>query len=108
LQKNNFMEEKSKTKQQRSVVHLYLKEKDEHIYFGSVANIFEFFTKEDIGISFGSLRNYVLSPNKPYENKLVIIRKGLLRAKPKATKDTLNKDIIDSGIEVTGAENCTT
>ena len=75
--------EDNKTKQERTVIHLYFKEKDEHFYFGSMANIFEHFSKEDIGIIFGSLRNYGLSTGKPYENKKVIIRKGILKAKPK-------------------------
>ena len=79
------MEEKQ-TKQERTVIHLYLKESDTHQYFGSMANIFEHFTKEQIGISFGSLRNYGLSPAKPYENKKIIIRKGVLQAKPKQAK----------------------
>ena len=76
------MEEKQ-AKQERTVIHLYLKEKDAHIYFGSMANIFEHFIKDEIGISFGSLRNYGLSHHNPYENKKVIIRKGILQAKPK-------------------------
>jgi len=75
------MEEKQK--QERTVIHLYLKENDTHLYFGSMANIFEHFPKEEIGIGFGSLRNYGLSAANPYENKKVIIRKGILQAKPK-------------------------
>jgi hypothetical protein len=78
--------EEEKTKQERTVIHLYLKETDIHLYFGSMANIFEHYTKEQIGISFGSLRNYGLSAFKPYENKKVIIRKGILQAKPKQAK----------------------
>jgi hypothetical protein len=76
------MEEKQ-TKQERTVVHLYLKDSDTHVYFGSMANVYEHYTKEEIGISFGSLRNYGLSPQNPYENKKVVIRKGVLQAKPK-------------------------
>jgi len=49
----------------------------------SMANIFEHFSKEEVGISFGSLRNYGLSFENPYENKKVVIRKGILQAKPK-------------------------
>ena len=75
--------EAKQEKQERTVIHLYLIEKDKHLYFGSMANIFEHFSKEQIGISFGSLRNYGLSAQKPYENKKVIIRKGILQAKPK-------------------------
>ncbi len=75
--------EEEKKKQERSVVHLYVKSNDTHHYFGSIANIFEYFNSQDIGISFGSLRNYVVSPTKPYENAKIIIRKGILLAKPK-------------------------
>jgi len=73
----------NKTKKERTVIHLYLIEKDIHLYFGSMANIFEHFSKDDIGISFGSLRNYGLLSEKPYKNKKVIIRKGSLQTKPK-------------------------
>jgi hypothetical protein len=81
----NIMEENKK--QERSVTHLYLKENDTHFYFGSVANVFEHFTKDEIGITFGSLRNYGLSASNPYENKKVIIRKGILLAKPKKSSN---------------------
>jgi hypothetical protein len=74
-------------KQERTVIHLYLKDSDLHHYFGSMANIFEHFEKEKIGIGFGSLRNYGLSSSNPYENKKVIIRKGILQAKPKLNKE---------------------
>ena len=70
-------------KQERTVIHLYLKENDKHCYFGSMANIYEHYSKEEIGITFGSLRNFGLSPEKHYENGKVIIRKGILLAKPK-------------------------
>ena len=79
------MEEKQ-AKQERTVIHLYFKDSDTHHYMGSMANIFEHYIKDEIGIGFGSLRNYGLSPDKPYENKKVIIRKGILQAKPKQTK----------------------
>lgn len=75
--------EKKQAKQERTVIHLYLKESDIHHYFGSMANIYEHYQKEEIGISFGALRNFGLSPQKQYENEKVIIRKGILLAKPK-------------------------
>ena len=67
--------------QERQVIHL--QRGDEHYYFGSVAALYDHFTKEEIGISYGSLRNYGLSPNKPYLNLKtgVIIRVGVLIAK---------------------------
>ena len=96
------MEEKQ-AKQERTVIHLYLKENDTHHYFGSVANVFEHFAKEDIGITFGSLRNYGLSPKNPYNNKKVIIRKGILQAKPKKNNNAVahkidNKSQLENSI----------
>lgn len=35
------MEEKEK--KERTVIHLYIKENDTHHYFGSIANVFEYF-----------------------------------------------------------------
>ena len=68
------------TKQVRSVIHVYIKASNQHYYFGSIANIYQFFNNEEIGISYGSLRNYGLN-NKEYENKYVVIRKGKLLSK---------------------------
>ena len=91
------MDEKQ-SKQERTVIHLYLKETDTHLYYGSMANIFEFYGKEDIGIRFGSLRNFGLSPNNPYENEKVVIRKGILQAKPKRpTKKTVIENPNEGG-----------
>ena len=67
--------------QERQVIHLQLGE--EHHYFGSVAAMYDHYTKEQIGISYGSIRNYGLTPDKPYRNDKtgVIIRVGVLIAK---------------------------
>lgn len=73
------MEEKEK--QERTVIHL--ETNGEHWYFGSLAAIYEIFDTQTIGISYGSLRNYALSPEKPYKNKLCVIRKGILHTKNK-------------------------
>lgn len=74
-----------KDKFEKKVVHLIIKgenrESDTHSYFGSVACIYSHYTEEEIGITYGSLRNYGLSENKPYENKKVIIRQGKLWTK---------------------------
>ena len=48
------MEEKEK--KERTVIHLYIKENDTHHYFGSIANVFEYFSPDILGISYGSLR----------------------------------------------------
>lgn len=74
-----------KEKAERTVVHVELFADNSHHYFGSLAAIYEKFTKEEIGIAYGSLRNYGLSAEKPYQNKLCIIRKGVLITIPKKT-----------------------
>ena len=67
--------------QERQVIHL--QRGQEHYYFGSMAAMYDHFTKEEIGISYGSLRNYGLSPNKPYQNPKtgIVIRVGVLISK---------------------------
>lgn len=42
------MEEKEK--KERTVIHLYIKENDTHHYFGSIANVFEYFSPDILGI----------------------------------------------------------
>lgn len=78
-----------KEKAERTVVHVELLCDNSHHYFGSLAAIYEKFKKEEIGIGYGSLRNYGLSAEKPYQNKLCIIRKGVLITIPK--KQAKNK-----------------
>ena len=67
--------------QERQVIHL--QKDDEHYYFGSVAALYDHFSKDEIGISYGSVRNFGLAPTKPYINakKNVIIRVGVLISK---------------------------
>lgn len=76
-----FAENETTMAQERQVIHLQRGE--EHYYFGSAAAMYDHFTKDEIGISYGSLRNYGLSPDKPYKNEKtrVIIRVGVLIAK---------------------------
>lgn len=74
------MDEK-RNKKERTVIHVFLKDYGTHHYFGSLANIFEHLSADEVGIVYGSLRNYGLSMQKPYENSKCIIRKGVLLAK---------------------------
>ena len=60
----------------RKVIHLQKDGRD--YYFGSVSAIFSIFTKDDLGISYGSLRNYGLSPEHPYSNGKIVIKEGIL------------------------------
>ena len=75
------MEESVDNRKIRTVIHVFLKATNQHLYFGSVANIYEHLTHDDVGITYASLRNYGLSASNPYENSKCIIRKGKLLAK---------------------------
>lgn len=66
-------------KTERTVIHLEIG--GEHHYFGSIANMFEYFTPQQLGISYGALRNYGLSREKTYTNSKCTIRKGQLLSK---------------------------
>lgn len=74
----------------KTVIHLIIKgdtrSNDQHFYFGSVACIYDHFSIDQIGITYGSLRNYGVSEDKPYENRNVIIRKGKLLSKDQKKK----------------------
>lgn len=64
---------------ERTVIHLEIN--GQHHYYGSVANMFEFYTSEELGITYASLRNFGLSTEHPYQNKKCTIRKGVLLSK---------------------------
>lgn len=64
---------------ERTVIHLEIN--GEHHYYGSIANLYEYYTPQELGISYGALRNYGLSTEKPYTNSKCTIRKGLLLSK---------------------------
>lgn len=62
---------------ERTVIHLEFG--GGHYYFGSLKAIYTKFESDEIGIGYGSLRNYGLSDTKPYTNSKCIIRKGTLK-----------------------------
>lgn len=67
-------------KQERAVVHL---EKDgKHYYYGNLKALCDNWAKEDIGVSYNYLKNYNLSPDKPYEGRKCTIRKGIIITSP--------------------------
>lgn len=73
------------------VFHLELN--GEHHYFGSKKALCDSFGKEDIGITYPSLRNYALSPDKPFTNKKCIIREGILVTSPKKSSSSSDLEI---------------
>ena len=72
-----------KEKQERKVIHLHLLNEDKHVYYGSVAQLFEDYSKEELGISYTYFRKYQLTEDNPFINNKCVIRKGLLITKPK-------------------------
>ena len=72
-----------KEKQERKVIHLHLLEGDKHVYYGSVAQLFEDFSKEELGISYTYFRKFQLTEDTPFINKKCVIRKGTLLTKSK-------------------------
>ena len=66
-------------KKERTVIHLELG--NNHYYYGSIAGLFSHHSIVEIGITYGSLRNFGLSENKPYISEKCIIRKGKLKSK---------------------------
>ena len=72
-------------KQERTVIHLELGA--EHHYFGSIKALCDHFGKEQIGITYKSLANIGITPEKPYRNKYCTIRKGTLLTAPKAVSE---------------------
>lgn len=55
-----------------------------HFYFGSQAAIYETFSSEQIGISYGYLRSKIHLENGAYSNDKCTIRLGPLRRKEKS------------------------
>lgn len=68
-------------KQVRKVVHLQIG--DEHLYYGSIAQLFEDFTEEQLGISYFKTKNNLKAWGVIETNKC-IIRQGVLKTKVKS------------------------
>lgn len=72
-------------KQERKIFHVYIKEKSQNIYFGSMKAIFSNLGKEDVGIVYSTLANYFQSSdNDIYENSKCRIIKSFLITQPKS------------------------
>ena len=66
-------------KQDRTIIHVEVKDTHEHFYFGSAAAMFQDSkVKYLLKIKYQTFRTKRIAPGKPYENEFVIVRKGLL------------------------------
>lgn len=67
-------------KSDRTVIHVEVKDTQDHYYFGSVAAMYDDSrVKNLLGIAYQTFRTKKLSEGNPYENEFVIVRKGKLR-----------------------------
>ena len=66
-------------KQDRTIIHVEVKDTHEHLYFGSAAAMFEDTrVRELLRIKYQTFRTKRVSEDRPYENESVIVRKGNL------------------------------
>lgn len=76
-----------KKKQERGIVHLFLKGSGEHFYYGNLKALFDSQEKEEndkcLGVSYNYLKNYDFSNGQAYTNGIVEIRKGIIETKTK-------------------------
>lgn len=63
-----------------TIYHVQFGDDDNH-YFGSIAAIFDKFTSNQLGVSKSRLYAYVVTPERPYRNNVVIIRKEVMHRK---------------------------
>lgn len=57
---------------------------EKHFYFGSQAAIYDTFSAEQVGISYGYLKSKFHLEKEPYSNDKCTIRLGMLRRKEKS------------------------
>ncbi|MCR5327027.1 MAG: hypothetical protein K6E37_09820 [Bacteroidales bacterium] len=66
-------------KNDRTIIHVEVKDTHEHFYFGSAAAMFEDSrVKSLLKIKYQTFRTKRITPGRPYENEFVIVRKGNL------------------------------
>lgn len=66
-------------KQDRTIIHVEIKNTHDHFYFGSAAAMYEDSrVKNLLGIAYQTFRTKHVTKDSPYENDFVIVRKGNL------------------------------
>ena len=66
-------------KQDRTIIHVDVKDTHEHFYFGSAAAMFEDSrVKNLLKVKYQTFRTKRISKDHPFENEYVIVRKGNL------------------------------
>lgn len=66
-------------KQDRTIIHVEVKDTHDHFYFGSAAAMYEDSrVKNLLGIAYQTFRTKRVGVDHPYENEFLIVRKGEL------------------------------
>lgn len=66
-------------KQDRTIIHVEVKDTHEHFYFGSAAALFDDARMKNLlGIKYQTFRTKRISTDRPFENQYMIVRKGEL------------------------------
>lgn len=85
-----------KKKQERAVVHLFMKVTGEHFFYGNLKALFDNHEKEEndgsLGIAYNYIKNFNLSGGRFYENDICIIRKGIINTTTKKEWKRNNKN----------------
>ncbi len=87
-----------------TIFHLHFKSSGEDHYFGSIAAIYDDFTRIDIGSTANNLYRFGITSDNPYENKKVIIKKGENKRKKGGRKLPRPKEIKPTGINLSGSK----
>lgn len=80
-------------KENRSIIHIYLKGENENHYFGSMSAMYDNLDISKIGIAYQSLRNFYHSKKtNVFENSFCIIRKSELICKETPARIRMSKN----------------
>jgi hypothetical protein len=63
-----------------TIYHVHFRSDSDH-YYGSIAAIFDEFTSKEVGIAQGSLYDFKITPEHPYDGKLCTITKNEFKRK---------------------------
>lgn len=76
-----------KKKQERGVVHLYLKSTGDNFYYGNLKALFDNHEREEndktLGVAYNYIKNFDFSNGKAYKNPICVIRKGIINTTTK-------------------------
>lgn len=85
-------------KQERGVVHLYLKATGEHFYYGNLKALFDNHEQEEndktLGVAYNYVKNFDFTDGRVYENSVCVIRKGIINTTTKKEWMRNNKNTI--------------